>query len=233
MTSTVQKKDTLLSLVPEKGSWEIPRKLFHYSIGFIVLYLFIDQREARDVYPFLSAFLAFVVSLEILRFNLDWFNRLYCSAVGIFMRPTEVQSRFNGVVYYLLGCIIVLYWFPLDIAALSIIYLSWTDPTASICGRLYGKYTWQYNGKSLAGTLGAVITGTLVTYAFYGPLVSYHQQLLSYHVGSWPLLSVSLYGGLVAGFSEGISNLFGLDDNLTIPVLSAILLLIPTQIKLN
>ena len=68
-----------------------------------MLYLFIDQREARDVYPFLSAFLAFVVSLEILRFNLDWFNRLYCSAVGIFMRPTEVQSRFNGVVYYLLG----------------------------------------------------------------------------------------------------------------------------------
>ncbi|KAI8072227.1 uncharacterized protein B0P05DRAFT_549397 [Gilbertella persicaria] len=216
----------ILFNIPEKGSWEIPRKIFHYSIGFVVLYLYVNDGRAQDVYPFLTVFLVFVASLELLRFNFDWFNRLYCSVVGPLMRPTEVQSRFNGVVYYLLGCIIVLYWFPLDLAALSIIYLSWTDPTASICGRLWGKYTPQYKGKSLAGSLGAVVMGSLVTYVFFGPLAFYYQQPLSYHY-QYPLWLVSLYGGLVAGFSEGVSNSFGLDDNLTIPVISAVLLWIP------
>ena len=124
------------------------------------------------------------------------------------------------------GCVIVLYWFPRDIAALSIIYLSWTDPTASICGRLWGKYTPQYHGKSLAGSLGASVTGAVVTYFYFGPLARYP---LSYTSSSpVPLLALSVYGGLVAGFSEGVSNfVFNLDDNLTIPVISAFLLWIP------
>lgn len=127
----------------------------------------------------------------------------------------------------MIGCVIVLYGFPRDLAALSIIYLSWTDPTASICGRLWGRYTPQYSGKSLAGSLGAVVTGALVTYAYFGPLAHYP---LSYNalISPVPLWMMAIYGGLVAGFSEGVSNmLFGLDDNLTIPVISVILLYIP------
>lgn len=125
------------------------------------------------------------------------------------------------------GCVIVLYWFPLDLAAISIIYLSWTDPTASICGKLWGKYTFQYGGKSLAGSLGAAITGALVTWLYFGPLARYS---LSYNPATSPvpLSALSIYGGLVAAFSEGVSNIFyNLDDNLTIPVISVILLWIP------
>jgi diacylglycerol kinase (CTP) len=144
------------------------------------------------------------------------------------MRPSEVKTRINGVVYYLLGCVIVLYFFPRDLAALSIIYLSWTDPTASIFGRLWGRYTPQYSGKSLAGTLGASITGALVTYVYFGPLARYPSLSYNINTSPVPLFILSAYGGLVAGFSEGVSNLiFNLDDNLTIPVLSVILLYIP------
>ncbi|KAG2201665.1 hypothetical protein INT47_003891 [Mucor saturninus] len=218
--------DKKYSHVPTKGSWEIPRKTFHYSIGFFVLYIIMGGVEASDVYPILTAMLCVVGSAEVLRFNAEWFNRIYCYVLGPLMRPSEVKNRINGVVYYLLGCVIVIYFFPIDIAALSIIYLSWTDPTASICGRLWGKYTPQYGGKSLAGSLGAAVVGTMVTWMYFGPLARYP---LSYQPSTSPVpLSVlSLYGGLVAAFSEGISNLFGLDDNLTIPVVSVILLWIP------
>ncbi|CAO3627715.1 unnamed protein product [Mucor hiemalis] len=219
--------DKKYSHIPKKGSWEIPRKTFHYSIGFVVLYLYMNGVETSDVYPILTVFLSIVGFAELLRFNFDWFNQLYCFLLGPLMRPTEVKSRINGVVYYLLGCVIVLYWFPRDLAALSIIYLSWTDPTASICGRLWGKYTPQYSGKSLAGSLGASVTGALVTYFYFGPLARYP---LSYQINTSPvpLIALSVYGGLVAGFSEGVSNLiFNLDDNLTIPVISVILLWIP------
>lgn len=200
--------------------------------------------EAIDVYPILIAMLSVVGSAELLRFNLEWFNRLYCYLLGPLMRPSEVNNRINGVVYYLLGmyhlsinlcvyklyfflgCVIVIYFFPIDIAALSIIYLSWTDPTASICGRLWGKYTPQYGGKSLAGSLGAAIVGSVISWIYFGPLARYP---LSYQqeTSPVPLIGLSLYGGLVAAFSEGISNVFGLDDNLTIPVISVILLWIP------
>jgi diacylglycerol kinase (CTP) len=110
---------------------------------------------------------------------------------------------------------------------MSIVYLSWADPTASVCGRLWGKYTPRYGGKTLAGSLGAFFAGMLVTILFNSPWSHFS---LSYRSDSSPvpLTLLSIYGGLVASFSEGISDLaFGLDDNLTIPVLSATLMWIP------
>ncbi|KAI7904727.1 uncharacterized protein BX663DRAFT_541705 [Cokeromyces recurvatus] len=224
-----KKMDKIYPHVPIKGGWEIPRKLFHFSIGFIVLYLYLNGTDTRDVYPFLTVFLCIVLTGELLRFSFDWFNDIYCYILGPLMRSSEVNT-INGVVYYLLGCIIVLYWFPRDIAALSIIYLSWTDPTASICGKLWGKYTWKYkSGKSLAGSLGAAITGCLVTWIYYH-LSPSSAFALSYRTltSPVPLWLMSIYGGLVASFSEGVSDcLYKLDDNFTIPVMSAILLWIP------
>lgn len=119
--------------------------------------------------------------------------------------------------------------------------MSWTDPTASICGKLWGQYTWQYSGKSLAGSLGAFFTGALVTYMHFGPwaptplptAAKYYTPrylLPSYNTETSPvpLIVASIYGGLVAAFSEGVSNwCWNLDDNLTIPVISVVLLWIP------
>lgn len=125
--------------------------------------------------------------------------------------------------------------FPRDIAALSIIYLSWTDPTASICGRLWGQYTPRCGNKSLAGSTGSWITGSLVTYFFFGTWQYSHSLSTaplyptSYDLNTsqLPLVMLSLYGGFVAAFSEFIGDSLGLDDNLTIPVVSACMLWIP------
>lgn len=118
------------------------------------------------------------------------------------------------------GCIVALYFFPKDIASLSIIYLSWADPTASICGRLWGQYTPRFGKKSLAGSSGAVVTGALVTYVFY----SVFSQDTSYEAAGLPFYVFALYGGLVAGFSEALGDFVYLDDNLVIPVVSSTLL---------
>ncbi|KAI9258283.1 hypothetical protein BY458DRAFT_518360 [Sporodiniella umbellata] len=221
------KKESNYSRVPVKGGWEIPRKAFHLSIGFVVLYLYMNGINTNEVYPVLTVALIGISTCEFMRFNFEWFNVLYCQCLGPLMRTTEIKTRINGVVYYLLGCIIVLYVFPRDIAALSIIYLSWVDPTASVCGKLWGKYTVQYKGKSLAGSLGATILGALVTFVYFGSLT---EQPLSYHPekSSISLAALSVYGGLVAGVSEAVGNsMYDLDDNLTIPVVSGILLWFP------
>ncbi|ORX49102.1 hypothetical protein DM01DRAFT_1309141 [Hesseltinella vesiculosa] len=243
-----QLKQDRFDHIQPQGSWEIPRKLYHYSIGFLVLYLFVQGFDTNVIYPPLMAFLCVVLTGEWLRFRVEWFNVLYCKILGPLMRKSEVHARYNGVVYYLGGCIFVLYVFPRDIAALSIIYLSWTDPTASICGRLLGRYTPLLMGtkKSVAGSTGAMVVGGLVTFAYFGswqftgPWVTSSSVLpreliqpsiptlfpRSYDptVSSLPLWMVSLFGGLVAAFSEFIGDSLGLDDNLTIPVVSASLL---------
>ncbi|KAI8148956.1 hypothetical protein BJV82DRAFT_653164 [Fennellomyces sp. T-0311] len=210
--------------IQPKGSWEIPRKAFHLSIGFLVLYFYKHGYDSSDIYPALVAFLSVVLVTEALRFSSHSFNVLYCKVMGPLMRKSEVATRINGVAYYLAGCIFALYVFPKDIGAISIVYLSWADPLASIGGRLWGKYTFRYGNKSLAGTLSAITVGTLVTYYFFSEFLTESYDPVSSGI---PLYALALYGGLVAGLSEALGDSAGLDDNLIIPVLSSILLWTP------
>ncbi|KAI7849471.1 hypothetical protein BDC45DRAFT_428475, partial [Circinella umbellata] len=173
--------------IQPQGSWEIPRKTFHYSI--------------EDTYPALVAFLSLVLSTEVLRFSWDSFNVLYCKVMGSLMRKSEIHSRLNGTAYYLMGVLV-----------------------AFICGRLWGKYTFKYGNKSLAGTLGAMAIGSLVTNYFFSEFLTESYDPDSSRI---PLYAMSLYGGLVAGLSEALGDSAGLDDNLVIPILSSIMLWIP------
>ncbi|CAO3581901.1 unnamed protein product [Absidia cylindrospora] len=214
-------------------------KVIPLSIGFIVLALFTYDFDPISMCPLLTAFLCLVLTGEWIRFRVAGFNVVYCKILGPLMRQSEVSSKVNGVVYYITGCLIAIYLFPRDIAALSILYLSWTDPTASICGRLWGKYTPRCGNKSLAGSLGAWMVGSVVTYLFYGIWQYYSKAIWTVYPTSYdahahhhphttlPLWLLSLYGGIVSAFSEFIGDGLGLDDNLVIPVVSASLLWIP------
>jgi diacylglycerol kinase (CTP) len=93
------------------------------------------------------------------------------------MRESEKKSM-NGVIWYILGVVFVLVCFPLDIAVVSILILSWADTSASTFGRLWGKRTRalprSFLGlpfaprKSLAGFVAASLTGALTAAAFWG-----------------------------------------------------------------
>jgi len=88
------------------------------------------------------------------------------------------------VIWYILGVVFALVFFPLDIAVVSILVLSWADTSASTFGRLWGKKTRalprSFLGlpfaprKSFAGFVAASLTGALTAVAFWGwfsPLV--------------------------------------------------------------
>lgn len=154
------------------------------------------------------------------------------------MRESEVTG-WNGVVWYLVGTISVLTVFPKDIAVLSILLLSWCDTAASTFGRAWGRYTPRIRrGKSLAGSLASFVIGALTAAMFFGSVVpgtprwgddpagavTWAGRLAlggSEVKGGWALGVMSVVTGLVASFSEAV-DVFGLDDNVTIPVLSAI-----------
>jgi diacylglycerol kinase (CTP) len=162
------------------------------------------------------------------------------------MRESEVEG-YNGVISYLLGAWIVMRFCPKDIAVMSILLLSWCDTAASTFGRLWGHLTPKVrNGKSFAGSIAACVTGVItaaVWWGWIGPLFSeynYGEHAFAFQgvltlpaqtretlnlslgqasiTGYLALGAVSVAAGVIASVSEAL-DVFGWDDNLTIPVL--------------
>ncbi|KAJ9494816.1 Diacylglycerol kinase [Exophiala xenobiotica] len=228
---------------------EIPRKLLHVSIGFTTLRLYVTGMQTPSITPWLAGALAIIGPTDVLRHHSDRFNRFYIRVLGALMRETEVDG-YNGVIWYLIGAYISLKFYPKDIGVVSILLLSWCDTAASTFGRLYGRYTIRLRrGKSLAGSLAAFVTGALVAIFFWGylaprtgsfpddPINAYMfqdrlslpsraKELLGWQpnqgviVGNTALAVMSVCTGIIASFSEFI-DLWGWDDNLTIPLLSS------------
>lgn len=210
---------------PWYSRYEVPRKTLHSSIGFATLAFYRYGATGSTLVRYLIPSLAIIISADLLRFNNAGFSRFYESVLGPLMRPSERQS-WNGVIFYMLGAAAVLSALPDDLGALSIILLSWCDTAASTVGRAYGRHGPELRkGKSLVGSLAAVVTGAITTWFWFGFAVHWRPETPSWTAASSPLslAGLSLLGGLVAAFSEFI-DLFGLDDNLVIPVVSGGLL---------
>jgi diacylglycerol kinase (CTP) len=189
-----------------------------------------------------------IAASDWLRHRYDTLNRTYVRLLGALMRESE-YAGWNGVIWYLLGAWIVLFFFPKDVGVVSVLLLSWCDTAASTFGRLWGRYTPRLRrGKSLAGSSAAFIVGVATSVFFWGwlapkfgpfpgdetfmfkgtlSLPASVAQSLGISAakatigGSLALGVMSIVSGFVASASE-VVDLFGWDDNLTIPVLSGL-----------
>ncbi|KAL8712645.1 MAG: hypothetical protein Q9220_003176 [cf. Caloplaca sp. 1 TL-2023] len=249
---TISRSPSPLGLIPIHRSFrsfihrhEIPRKALHLSIGFFTLNLYSRGISQHSIHPWLLGALIPIASTDYLRHTFPAFNRLYIRVLGALMRESEVDG-WNGVIWYLLGAWTVLRFLPKDVGVMSVLLLSWCDTAASTVGRLYGRYTPRIRkGKSVAGSAAAMGVGILTAGMFWGWAVPRygHDEGFMFNgvlrvpgmvrdavgwkngegvLGGWAALSVvGLWSGLVASASE-VVDVFGWDDNLTIPVLSGI-----------
>ena len=238
--------------IPQIHRHEIPRKALHVSIGFLTLGLYTRGSQPASIHPVLLYALVPIGSIDLLRHNWPSFNRLYIRVMGAFMRESEAYDKYNGVIWYLLGAWAVLRFFPKDVGAISVVLLSWCDTAASTFGRLYGRYTPRLRrGKSLAGSVAAFTVGVMTAAAFWGWIAPRYEDvavnvgdntfafqgrlglpeqvrgLLGWNEeqstagGGVALGVMSVVAGLVASVSEAV-DIFGWDDNVTIPVLCGV-----------
>jgi diacylglycerol kinase (CTP) len=228
----------------------VPRKLLHVSIGFFSIWLYVSGVQTTSITPYLMAALIPIATTDYLRHTYPSLNRLYVRLLGALMRETEYDG-WNGVIWYLLGAWIVLGFFPKDVGLMGVLLLSWCDTAASTVGRLYGRYTPRIRrGKSLAGSLAAFLVGVITSIHFWGWLAPRMSSFVDNDnfpfmftgtlalptavrsavglteaqasiSGGWALGLMSLWTGFVASASE-VVDIFGWDDNLTIPVLSGL-----------
>jgi len=197
-----KREESLAPVLPkstkrESVDWEVPRKLLHSSIGFLTLYLYYSHGSLRIVVVVIATALVTVIApADIIRLHSPWFERYYEKVVGFLMRESERHST-NGVIWYIIGVLFALICYPLDIAVVSILILSWADTAASTFGRLWGRYTPALPKtllglplaprKSLAGFLAASITGGLAAAAFWGyiaPSVNYTEIIWTWDKGA-------------------------------------------------
>ena len=226
---------------------EVPRKLLHISIGFVTLGLYARGYQTSSIHPWLLVALVPIAAVDVLRHRVPEFNRFYVRVLGALMRESEFD-RYNGVIFYLAGAWFALATFPKDVAVVSVLLLSWCDTAASTFGRVYGRYTARIRrGKSLAGSVAAALVGAGTAALFWGycaprcwgyedsfmfkgtlrlpevnkPSLGLAGKDRGVLGGPLALTALSVWSGFVASASE-LVDVWDIDDNLTIPVLSAI-----------
>ncbi|MNJ92779.1 Cytidylyltransferase family protein [compost metagenome] len=149
------------------------------------------------------------VPFDFLRQRYPALNDWALHAFKPIMRQSEVK-KLAGTTYLLSGVLLIYLIFPRPIVALTLLFLAFADPIASYFGILYGKDK-IFGHKSIQGFMAAFFVCAGVCLLF---LVS-NNYLMD------RLLVVSLFAGLVGAFAELIP-IGKLDDNLTLPVMSAI-----------
>ncbi|EFA75258.1 hypothetical protein PPL_11333 [Heterostelium album PN500] len=191
---------------------ELKRKGFHFS-GLIIpiIYLFglnyttfITQKFAFNLMG--SITLGYFI-WECLRLNIPAVKEFCLKAYGGMMREKERDS-FNGVLFYLLGSTLCIYFFRPLIAIASILFLIIGDFCAALIGISYGK-TRIFGKKSLEGTLAMFFVCLLISLALFW------QSNLCEQLAFWGALSAALVELLNPSF---------IDDNLTIPIVSGLMI---------
>ena len=185
---------------------EILRKLIHLFDSVIPLSLFYISRE--NLLFILTPVTIIFIILDFSRHHITFLGKIYSTFFNIVTREIE-QKRNNvtGASYYLLGCLIVVYFFhDINIIISSLLIMSISDSFAALVGIKYGK-TKIYGKKSLEGSFSFFISTIIILYMFMNNLSPFEY------------IYISLLITIVELFSFHRIN-----DNLTIPVFAALVL---------
>jgi dolichol kinase len=186
------------------------RKIWHMAaVSMMALtYTYVPERICEVI--LIVSWLLFV-PLDFFRHRYTALNDVLMHMFKPIMRDTEVH-RLAGTSYLITGVGLIVFIFPREVVLLTLLFLAFADPLASFFGIKFGKDK-IFGHKSLQGTMAAFFVCSILTFAF----------LFSHNLLMDRLVIVSLLGGLIGALSE-LVPVGKLDDNFTLPVLSAIFL---------
>ena len=179
-----------------------PRHVMHIIVGSSipigVLLLPLDLAKWL-----LIVFSVLAVALEVGRASLPTVNDLLIKVLPFF-KPHE-RFEITGATYYWLSATFVVFAFREEIAVLSLIFLSFGDPFATVIGSR--DHRARIFGKSVAGTAAFAAVAVIA-----GALASLHPEI--------PLAWWLVPGAIAAAVAELLPS--PLDDNVTVPLAAAI-----------
>lgn len=193
----------------KRNDLHLMRKLWHIGMGVFGIYFYFKLGLSQEFTALLGVVLAFIaITVDIIRFGNPMAQKLFTKVLGPFMRRSELET-FTGFPFYALGVAVTLVLFREPIAVLSILFLVFADPIASLIGVQFGRDK-IFKNKSVQGSLGALFVCAFIT-LLYGQV---------YGLVGFRLMIYSVLAGIIGSLSEICS--FKIDDNLTIPILSGL-----------
>lgn len=200
-----------LVLDRDRSKLHLQRKIYHFLMGIFCFFLYAFILDRGNALIALTLIGGGFIALDLLRLRFPIIKQYSLVIFGKLMRREELKSL-SGNSFYIFGLFLIVLFFPKPIVLLSLLFLAIGDPVAAIIGTLYGHHR-ILKKKSLEGTLANFLVVSLVVWP-----VGYFYFNLPTNL----CLRVSLLGGVVSAIAELLP--FPIDDNFTIPVLSAILL---------
>lgn len=178
----------------------ILRKLIHILFGIFIILGFYFLEWAIFIRIIFILFLSVILlTLVNIRYKIP--------LLEYFTKDNEKKFPLKGVLFFLIGCVLVMYIFNKDIALASIAILTFGDSVSSLASYFGSKYNLNpfRRYKSLFGTFCGFVVGFIFALIFIDPLSA-------------------LVGSFFGMFSECIAIKLGesdADDNLIVPLVSA------------
>jgi diacylglycerol kinase (CTP) len=195
----------------DRKQTHLARKIWHVTGVGIVTWLFyiLPYNVALGL---ISGFSILFIGLDFLRFKAPAFKNLVTKIMGLFMRKEELDKP-TGLSFMCVGFWLLILLFDRDVALLTMLFVMLGDPIAAYIGTKYGKD--KIGDKSVQGFL-ACFAVCVVVALVYLRLIDFNSSRIIY---------VSLLAALVGSGAE-LVQINKIDDNLSMPVISGILLTI-------
>lgn len=191
---------------------EIPhdiRRLYHLIMGLVSFAIYAWWLDRSSALWTLAAVGVPLLAFDIVRLRSARVRNLALKHLAPLMRRNELLNL-SGNSYFILGLFVILGCFSKNIALLSVLFLAIGDPVASFFGTRYGSWRLP-GGKSVQGCLANAVVSALAAGAFG----------VGYLDLAWAdAVVLAVVGGTVSMVAEWVPS--PVDDNLTIPVLSAL-----------
>ena len=140
------------------------RSLYHILTGVILLFLLIAD----------EGFTLIIISIALILLTFgEYFRLMENNALSRFVekvlnpafRGNEVEGYLSSFLY-LVGVFLIVLFLPKLIAITSVMILAFSDPTATIIGKRFGKTKWKTNpDKSVEGSLGMFTVSLIVLFS--------------------------------------------------------------------
>lgn len=185
------------------------RRVYHLGMGLFCFLLYAFWLEKETAIYWVAVLGGPLICFDFLRLNSYRVRHWVLRNFGPLMRRNEIL-QVSGNTFFILGLFCAVAFFSKPIALLSILYLAVGDPLAAYVGTRFGR-TKLWSGKSLEGSLANALSGFIVTSVFF-----------AFYLGKPS--AVVLISGVAGAYVSTSSELAPLeiDDNLSIPLLSAI-----------
>jgi dolichol kinase len=192
---------------------ELIRKATHMGALVIPLFYYVLKIEKSQMLMIMIpiSVLMFIIDISRLR-NWYFWRKIASKILSPIIRPHEIDGDFTGASYILLTFCLTIALFSKPIAVAAICFIIVGDSFAAVIGRKFGKHRF-YKNKTIEGSLSCLVGMLIVAYLV--PDIN---------------LSILIAGAFVATIFEAYS--FGIDDNVTVPLLSGLFMTLLEKILL-